>query len=182
MKEFLLTVFWYLAAKVLSLPLISDYLILRAKRTPYRHLNGYMLRWWLVPEREGSDFAVRIHHILRRDNDRHPHNHPWAFRSIILRGWYVEEYLDDLGIEQRRTVKRGDTYVAPHGHFHRIVEISPGGVRTLCIFHRRQSYWGFMQDGKFVPADVYLGRESSHKPQPGIGQKWLPDGRVETSV
>lgn len=29
--------------------MIADYLIMRAKRTPYFHLEGYMKRWWLVP-------------------------------------------------------------------------------------------------------------------------------------
>lgn len=29
--------------------MLADYLILRAKRTPYFHLDGYMMRWWLVP-------------------------------------------------------------------------------------------------------------------------------------
>jgi hypothetical protein len=29
-----------------------DWLIARAKRTPYYHLDDYMMRWWLVPYRQ----------------------------------------------------------------------------------------------------------------------------------
>lgn len=150
------TLFWFVLAKILSLPFVTRYLVLRAKQTPYRHLSGYMYRWWLIREQDDSDFAVRIHHILRRDNDRHMHNHPWEFRSVILSGWYVEEYLDDLGNLQERTHRAGSTYFSPKGYYHRIKEVSPGGVRTLFITFKRNESWGFLVDGEHILSDVYL--------------------------
>lgn len=97
----------------------KDYLIKRAMRTPYFHLEGYMNRYWLVPfpsknlptastlENAGCyracpwrqpftwllqklGIAIRVHQILRSDIGRDFHNHPWSFVSVILKGYYTE--------------------------------------------------------------------------------------------
>jgi hypothetical protein len=94
---------------------IADWLIERAKRTPYFHLHHgdgslYMERYWLVPfasDKEGCraatwrepltwllqrlGVAVRLHVIHTPDLDRALHDHPWTFVSLVLRGWYREE-------------------------------------------------------------------------------------------
>lgn len=52
------------------------------------HVNGdpYMDRWVL-----GTPwFEIRLHHILRSDEDRDLHDHPWPFVSLILSGGYWE--------------------------------------------------------------------------------------------
>lgn len=70
---------------------IVDAIIERAKRTPYEHLEGYMERYWLVkPSRWTFGCGIRVHHILRSDNDRDMHTHPWWNLSLILRGVYWE--------------------------------------------------------------------------------------------
>jgi hypothetical protein len=77
---------------------LADRIIARAQRTPYQHITGYMERFWLfrLGPREGeqgefSPFAGRVHHLLRSDDDRHAHCHPWPYITIILRGGYYEE-------------------------------------------------------------------------------------------
>ena len=37
-------------------------------------------------------FAVYIHQILRSDQDRDMHDHPWNFTSVILEGAYREAF------------------------------------------------------------------------------------------
>jgi hypothetical protein len=75
---------------------IVDGMIRRAKRTPYFHLKGYMGRWWLFrlgprsTEGQPSWLGGRIHHIIRSDDDRACHCHPWPYVSIILKGGYWE--------------------------------------------------------------------------------------------
>lgn len=34
--------------------------------------------------------GVKLHHILRSDDDRDLHDHPWSFLSIVLKGGYFE--------------------------------------------------------------------------------------------
>jgi hypothetical protein len=71
-----------------------DALIERAKQTPYFHLEGYMERYWLVPYND-TGISIRIHHILRSDEDRHLHDHPWPSTSVILKGGYWEIMPED---------------------------------------------------------------------------------------
>lgn len=50
--------------------------------------NPYMRRWWVIPRNEMSN--VYLHEILRDDDDRALHDHPWANTSILLSGSYIE--------------------------------------------------------------------------------------------
>lgn len=52
----------------------------------------YMRRWWIIPR--NRFFNIYLHNILRPDDDRALHDHPWASCSIILRGLYYEHTPD----------------------------------------------------------------------------------------
>ena len=111
--------------------LVVDRIIARAERTPYDHLAGYMNRYWLVqPSRWTFGIGVRVHHILRSDNDRDMHTHPWWNVSLILRGSYWEVMPGTLG---QPGVHVGG-YVNLHEPF-RIEQRKPGRL----VFRRRTS-------------------------------------------
>lgn len=77
---------------------VVNRVIVRATRTPYEHLPGYMERYWLVkPAWWTLGIGVRVHHILRSDHDRDMHTHPWWNISLILRGTYWEVMPGTLG-------------------------------------------------------------------------------------
>lgn len=152
----------------LSHPLIADLLIEQAKKTPYFHLhdNGgdlYMGRYWLIPPVPGLDgLEARIHHIARPDNDRHLHDHPRDFTSVVLRGGYVEEVpLRPLGIEDplwdgdRELVERverplGSIMSRRATDRHRIIEVAPD-TWTLFITSASRQEWGFhTPEGKIL--------------------------------
>jgi hypothetical protein len=144
----------------------AEYLIRRSFNTPYTHLEGYMERYWLLnpydfnaPKGTRELPSARIHHILREDHDRHFHDHPWDARFVILKGWYIEERLLADGTPQRITRRPGDTATLDFGEYHRIVEVSPGGVWTLFITYQYRGTWGFLVDGKKVPWREYLATE-----------------------
>lgn len=152
-------------ARLLAIPVVTAWLIRRAQRTPYTHIDGYMGRWWLLnPYNQATHatkyswfpWSVRIHHILRRDDDRALHDHPWNARTFILHGWYREVRED--GARIRRTA--GDTARLNFGEFHQIVEVSDGGVWTLFITSKFQGAWGFKVDGVKVPFWEYLARKN----------------------
>ena len=50
--------------------------------------NPYMLRYTLA-ELLGRE--VKLHIMLRSDDDREMHDHPWGFWSLVLSGGYDEE-------------------------------------------------------------------------------------------
>lgn len=143
----------------------ADWLIRRAQRTPYFHLEGYMERWWLfnptppLNSGKGRRFewlpSIRVHHILRPDNDRHLHNHPWDARTIILKGCYVEHREGG----KINVMLPGTTQRIEADTFHRIAQVSQGGVWTLFISWKWKHTWGFKTEQGFVPWREYLGDE-----------------------
>lgn len=186
---------WNLIAKLITRPAITNWLIERAKRTPYQHITSadgqhvYMGRWRLFNAYPGAygDHpqprhipwlpSVRIHHICRADQDRDLHDHPWNARTIVLRGWYREERpleqcslrecrkhdgsaMSQGGIRLRFERRAGYTGRLLFGQYHRISEVSEGGVWTLFITGRKRGTWGFMVNGKKVPWRTYLGLDS----------------------
>jgi len=50
--------------------------------------DPYLLRWWIIPH--NRFFNIYLHKILRDDDDRALHDHPWCNVSLILRGGYKE--------------------------------------------------------------------------------------------
>lgn len=51
-------------------------------------------RWWVIPRNRW--FNIYLHHVLRSDEDRALHDHPWWNVSIILKGGYFEHTPDDV--------------------------------------------------------------------------------------
>ncbi|CAN7739796.1 hypothetical protein [Duganella sp. LjRoot269] len=175
---------WSAIALLLERPVVADWLIRRAMRTPYSPIikNGelYMERFWLFnayPDtgESGADrsrwafpISIRIHHILLRDQDRHLHDHPWNARTIVLRGWYAEDrpYAGEplppgLPVPEFKEHLRlaGHTAQIDFGQYHRITKLPPGGggVWTMFITGRHRGTWGFDVDGAKVQWRKYLG-------------------------
>lgn len=48
----------------------------------------YIRRWWVIPR--NPLFNVYLHNILRDDDDRALHDHPWFNLSVVLAGGYFE--------------------------------------------------------------------------------------------
>lgn len=69
-----------------------------------RH-DPYLLRWWIVPRNEQQN--VYLHRILRDDDDRALHDHPWPNTSLLIAGRYREitpegEFIREPGSLVRR--------------------------------------------------------------------------------
>lgn len=148
-------------------PSLADRVIQRALRTPYRHLAGYMNRYWFLRlgHRPGSVhplIAARVHHILRSDAGEDFHDHPWPYLTIILRGGYCEvrPVLDASGRvieERRRWYGPGSVLLRRAGTWHRL-ELQPGRTAwTLFCTGPKVQGWGFLSRGAKVPYWRYLG-------------------------
>lgn len=179
-------IIWRGIARIVSRPAVSAWIIRRAMRTPYCPITSrdgseiYMDRWWLFnpytkdatgsagPARRSWLPSVRVHHIMRADDDGALHDHPWNARTIVMRGWYREERpAEDAMLEMptgwtlvsfRELHHRiaGYTGRVLFNSYHRISEVSPGGVYTLWFTWKYRGTWGFMVDGHKVPWRKYL--------------------------
>lgn len=128
----------------------------------------YLVRWRIV---QTPWFAVYLHDIFEPDEGRDPHDHPWTFWSLVLRGGYEETiwdrpnsiYWDENVV---RPLYPGELYereVTPYrrrwlpfslhrmdrGQAHRIDTIRPG-TKTLVFTGRRAGGWGFYTPEGFV--------------------------------
>ena len=117
----------------------------RVNEEPY--LERYYL---LLKDRETFPFNIFIHKFLKSDPDD-LHDHPWGFRTIILKGGYWEH------------TEEGKFWRAPlftqsvdATYKHRI-ELKPDvDCWTLFIPYRRERDWGFFKDGKWIQHEKYF--------------------------
>lgn len=93
----------------------------------------YLVRWRLV---QTPWFAVYLHHILRSDDDRALHDHPWAFLSLILWGGYFE--FTPAGCRWRGA---GSLVFHKAEDLHRLELDRPAWTLVFCGRRRRE--WGF---------------------------------------
>lgn len=130
---------------------LASALIAYAQREPYFHLPGYMERYWVIKPRRWFPWSVRVHHILRSDLDRHLHDHPWPWASLILRGGYFE-----ITPGARRWYGPGSFRRAPATYRHKL--ILPEGTTTWSLFlmGRKSQTWGFYTEHGKVPWTEYL--------------------------
>lgn len=142
--------FWRKLAIFCAHPEVFAWIAECSLSTPYSHLKRtpdslYMARWWFFnPWRSNSNrrrwplpISIRLHYIAEPDEGP-DHDHPWAARSIILKGWYVETR---KGVAYLRAT--GSTSTLKFGEFHKITQVSPRGCWTLFIMYRRRGGWGF---------------------------------------
>lgn len=121
-------------------------------------MNGsvYMQRWRFLPDWMPG---FRVHKIMRSDEDRELHNHPFGFISVILKGGYFEFTEDG----KKRWYGPGSVVLRPADTFHRIeLGLHPYSAEddyaavtvpawTLVFRTSYFQQWGFkMNDGSFV--------------------------------
>lgn len=125
--------------------------------------DPYLLRWWIVPRNKW--FNVYLHKILRNDNDRALHDHPWNNCSVIISGQYREMTLypqplaSIVEMQKQWSVKEQITtwhwpqctYLREVGsmvtraaeHPHRLELVDGKPCWTLFISGSRRREWGF---------------------------------------
>jgi hypothetical protein len=133
---------------------------------PCSSIDDYMDRWWLIGDEEDKGTTrVRVHHILRSDDDRALHDHPWDYTTVILLGGYwehtvgtIEDYLndqdaymgDDGSVYLRRWHGPGSVIRRKAEDRHRL-ELPDGQTAwTLFTMSPKRREWGFHTRKGFV--------------------------------
>lgn len=127
-------------------------------------------RWAII---ECEWFNIYIHYIGHSDMDRHPHNHPWKFTSMVLKGGYVESkrmgLLDQVSIVPRVFFVKFRSVALPFdirrnndlSTYHKIRLIKP--TYTLVFTGPRiNNDWGYLVDGKHIDAEEYRRTKHAH--------------------
>lgn len=100
--------------------------------------DPYLRRWWVVPRNKLAN--VYLHEILRSDDDRALHDHPWANTSLVISGRYFEHLAD--GSRHERTAGWVGARQATDAHR---LEVLPG-ERAVTLFMTGPIVreWGFL--------------------------------------
>lgn len=135
--------------------------------------NPYLRRWWVIPRNEGCN--VYLHEILRSDDDRAGHDHPWPNTSHIIEGGYTEVtyYSNEPWTEAYRYERKaGDTVSREATDTHRL--ILPDGGRCVSLFMTgpKLREWGFWcpNPPRFVPWRDFTAGENGETVGRGCGE------------
>ena len=116
-------------------------------------------------------FAIYLHWIYLPDKDRDPHDHPWSFASIVLRGGYDEtvHYAPEVHLDytKHRTHRRFSAHITDTRVAHQITNLEPETV-TLLFVGRRRRQWGFWTGDGWVPWHEY--DRAGNGPDPFAGE------------
>ena len=151
--------------------------------------NPYMRRWWVIPR--NRFFNIYLHNILRSDDDRALHDHPWWSISIILRGGYIEHTPEGTFVRRmgwirfrkataRHRLQLRDHYSKAHWIDNpaeiggtiggRIWHVPLRPAWTLFITGRRVRDWGFHCPKGWVPWQQFTDPTDSGKIGKGCGE------------
>ncbi len=124
----------------------------------------YLIRYFVLGSSHSRsrlfDGAVYLHHIIRSDEDRALHDHPWKFTSLILWGGYVEVLPHMRGYEKTyREVAYKAPAIVKHeaADSHRLILEEPAW--TLVFRGPKVRGLGFHADGRWVPWAEYTTSE-----------------------
>jgi hypothetical protein len=117
---------------------------------------------------ETSEFALYLHKIYKADKDLHMHSHPQNFKSIILKGSYLEERLLVLGngstfsdfskkrfltVSRMLKYSRENYFISPV--FHKIKVILKGPVYSLFFAFGPRERWSYYVNGYIWDFEYY---------------------------
>jgi quercetin dioxygenase-like cupin family protein len=97
---------------------------------------AYLKRWWVIPRNEQQN--VYLHLILRDDEDRALHDHPWENTSYVISGSYREITPEGTFLRQP-----GDLIHRPATALHRLELIDGAPAVSLFFTGPKVREWGF---------------------------------------
>ncbi len=110
----------------------------------------YLTRWRIL---QTPWFGVFLHAIRLPDQDRHLHDHPWSFVSLVLRGTYVEQRPGSI------TARRAGSVAFRRAvDLHRILALHKSPVWTLVFVGPRRRRWGFQTREGWIESGEYFYR------------------------
>lgn len=109
-------------------------------------------------------FALYVHQILQSDKDKHFHDHPWSFESLILSGSYYEQYTKapNHWVIRAKTYYPGDVVQHLAQDAHQITLRSPE-VWTLVFTSGRERVWGYQTENGWIDFQTYRQMKNEGK-------------------
>ena len=115
-------------------------------------------RWQIL---KTSWFSIYFHGIYRKDDDKHLHDHPWNYISIILKGSFFEVYQHEGGEQTIKCLNAISFIKRKATTFHKIYTLNTPAVYTLFITGKEHKEWGYLVNDKFIQHSEYREKKKS---------------------
>ena len=101
-------------------------------------------------------FKIYLHKLSRSDTDKHMHDHPWNFISLILKGSYEEFTLKKPYWDKfvKKTYSVGSVIKHNHTDAHKITLLTPD-VWTLVFIGSKRFDWGYQTEKGWMSNKEY---------------------------
>ena len=170
----------------LLLKLVPHFDIIKTIQVPdhdHPEVVLYLRRFYLFRSSWiGKNFGdLYLHKIYRSDDDKDPHDHPWSFRTFVLKGGYTDEGwqftdVDGTGNGYRRRKSVWDEKVSAPAtrfrhrkHIHRVLltDDKPAWTLVFTTGYTRDAKgnadWRFITEERAVPWREYLGLDANEE-------------------
>lgn len=124
---------------------------------------AYLRRWWIIPRNEFQN--VYLHEILRDDDDRALHDHPWDNVSLLLAGSYREITPEGTFVRQP-----GDVIHRTATTLHRLELIDSKPCISLFFTGAKVREWGFACPNGWIHWREFCGGENGELVGRGCGE------------
>ena len=114
-------------------------------------------RWRFIETRW---FSVYLHGIYKADEDKHMHDHPWDFTSLVLYGYYSEKLRASDGKSDSNVRHPWSIARRKAEQFHMIEKLWTKKVFTIVITGKRRREWGYNVDGWWIDNVSYRQRKN----------------------
>jgi len=116
-------------------------------------------RWRII---ETPWFSIYVHGIYKADEDKHMHDHPWNYTSIVLRGFFSERIPDPNRPNREECLVLGPSKIVRRKaeQFHKIEQLHSPTVYTLFFTGRRRREWGYRTEHGWIDHKTY--RKQKH--------------------
>lgn len=135
----------------------------------YDGVGTYLTRYRLI---RTPWFGIYLHRFTGPDPRPTLHDHPWTFRSLVLRGGYVERRLHPITLEvnEHHVVKRYNKVRAQDAHS--ILKLLRIPTWTFMLTGKDVRQWGYMEPIWLYPES----HDPMNDPTPANAKvwKWTP--------
>jgi hypothetical protein len=130
--------------------------------------DPYLKRWWIIPRNRWVN--VYLHNIIRSDDDRALHDHPWPNISVVLKGSYIEIVPTPGATTKAKLREAGSVIFRRAIAAHRLViPDNRPPCWTLFITGPRVREWGFWCPKGWVQWDNFVRPEAKGEVGKGCG-------------
>jgi hypothetical protein len=142
----------------------------RSGRLVFRRWSVLRLPW----------FSVFLHGMYapEGDQDKHCHDHPWSFWTLVLWGGY-REVVHDTKTHSYHVRRPGSLRFMPaRGVYHRILELVKERSYSLVFASRQTQPWGYWTQNGWIENSRYRTLKASgalplHKPSEDKDSVWF---------